>query len=62
MNCLTYSPCPEGCRGFDIPKGIVTGPFNNAEQNRGLKYFYWIFLNNGCGEGGAGCPYVNFDS
>ena len=29
----TYSPCPEDCDVFDIPKDIITGPFKNAGQN-----------------------------
>ena len=45
-NCLTFSPCPEDCGEVDIPKDIITGPFNNNEGNRSLKISIGYILGN----------------
>jgi len=36
------SSFPEDCGDVDIPKDIITGPFNNTDQNSSLK-FSWVF-------------------
>ena len=60
-NCQNYSPCPEDCWEVDIPKDIITGPFNNAEQISSLKisigYVFWGTI--GLGEGGW-LPSIHF--
>ena len=53
MNCLTYSTDPEDCGEVDIPKDIVTGPFNKADQKRSIKILIGYVLRNGrLGRGG----------
>jgi hypothetical protein len=50
---LTYSPCSEDCGEVDIPKDIITGLFNKAEQNSSLKISIgYVLGNDRLGRGG----------
>ena len=50
----TYSHCTDAYMGFDIPKGKLTGPFNNEEQNSCFKLWITYVLEKWWVRGGGG--------
>ena len=45
-NFLTCSSCPLDFGEVDIPKEIITGPYNNTEKNSLLKMLIGYVLGN----------------